>query len=436
MKRFVSILLVLVLAVCLMAGCGGKKSSGPDIPTPVAATGDPEFENDSTAADVAKAQTDLKSVLSKVKVGFIFLHDENSTYDKNFIDAAKEACESLGVEYVLRTNVPEGQECYNTAAELIDDGCDMIFADSFGHEDFMIQAAKEFPGVQFCHATGTKAHTEKLANYHNAFATIYEGRFLAGVAAGMKLNQLIDEGKFTADEALVGYVGAFPYAEVVSGYTSFFLGVRYMCPSATMEVTFTNSWYDEALEKEAANTLIQRGCKLISQHADSMGAPTACEAAGIPNVSYNGSTVDACPNTFIVSSRINWVPFIQTMIVNSCAGKRLAADWTGTIGTGSVMLSDVNEKAAAPGTVEKLKEVQAGLLSGSIQVFDTDTFTVKGQKLESYLADIHDMGDYMGETEVVKDGAFQESVFRSAPAFGLYDGPNPIDIDGITRIDG
>ena len=293
----------------------------------------------------------------------------------------------------------------------------------------MIQAAKKFPSMQFCHATGTKAHTEKLANYHNAFANIYMGRFLAGVAAGMKLNQLIEEGKFSAEEAKVGYVGAFPYAEVKSGYTSFFLGVRYMCPSATMEVTFTNSWYDEALEKEAANTLIQRGCKLISQHADSMGAPTACEAAGIPNVSYNGSTVAACPNTFIVSSRINWVPFMQTMIVNTAGGKRLAADWTGTLGNNAVMLSDVNEKAAAPGTVEKLKEVQAALIAGSLKVFDTDTFTVKGEKLSSYAADIHDMGDYTGETEVIAGGQFEESVFRSAPAFD-------VDIDGITIIDG
>jgi basic membrane protein A len=427
MKKILAIALILVLAVGLFAGCG-KKTEKKAIPAPVAATGDPEFENDSAAADVSAAKTELKDVLPKVKVGFIFLHDENSIYDKNFIDAAKEACESLGVDLVLRTNIPEGQECYNAAAELVDDGCNIIFADSFGHEDFMIQAAKKFPNVQFCHATGTKAHTEKLANYHNAFANIYMGRYLAGVAAGMKLNQLIDDGAFSADEAKIGYVGAFPYAEVKSGYTSFFLGARSICPTATMEVTFTNSWYDEALEKEAANTLIQRDCKLISQHADSMGAPTACENAGIPNVSYNGSTVAACPNTFIVSSRINWVPFMQTMIINTAAGKRLAADWTGTLDNSAVMLSDINEKAAAPGTAEKIKEVQAGLIAGSIKVFDTDTFTVNGQKLDSYAADVHDMGDFQPETEVVSGGQFEESVYRSAPAFD-------IDIDGITIID-
>ena len=365
---------------------------------------------------------------SAVKVGFIFLHDENSTYDLNFLNAAKEACEKLGVEYVIRTNVPEGSECYEAAAELADDGCNIVFADSFGHEDYMIEAAKEFPEVQFCHATGTKAHTEGLDNYHNAFASIYEGRFLAGVAAGMKLNEMIEAGQFTAEEAVMGYVGAFTYAEVVSGYTSFYLGAKSVCPSVTMKVTFTGSWYDETAEKEAANKLITEGCKLISQHADSMGAPTACENAGIPNVSYNGSTLDACPNTFIVSSRINWAPYFE-LIINAVAnGEAIPADWTGTISTGSVVLTDVNEQAAAAGTAEKIAEVKAGLEDGSVKVFDITTFTKDGAAVESYLADVDTDPAYTGDTEVIVDGAFCESEFRSAPYFDLQ-------IDGIELLD-
>ena len=365
---------------------------------------------------------------SAVKVGFIFLHDENSTYDLNFLNAAKEACEKLGVEYVIRTNVPEGSECYEAAAELADDGCNIVFADSFGHEDYMIEAAKEFPEVQFCHATGTKAHTEGLDNYHNAFASIYEGRYLAGVAAGMKLNEMIEAGQFTAEEAVMGYVGAFTYAEVVSGYTSFYLGAKSVCPSVTMKVTFTGSWYDETAEKEAANKLIEGGCKLISQHADSMGAPTACENAGIPNVSYNGSTLDACPNTFIVSSRINWAPYFE-LIINAVAnGEAIPADWTGTISTGSVVLTDVNEQAAAAGTAEKIAEVKAGLEDGSVKVFDITTFTKDGAAVESYLADVDTDPAYTGDTEVIVDGAFCESEFRSAPYFDLQ-------IDGIELLD-
>ena len=267
----------------------------------------------------------------EVKVGFIFLHDEQSTYDLNFMKAAQAACEKLGIEYVNKVGIPEGQECYEAAMDLVDEGCNIVFADSFGHEDYMIQAAKECPEVEFCHATGTRAHTEGLANYHNAFASIYEGRFLAGIAAGLKLQEMINNGDITADQAKIGYVGAFTYAEVISGYTSFFLGVRHVVPEATMEVTFTGSWYDLSLEAEGAQKLIDDGCVLISQHADSLGAPSTCEAAGIPNVSYNGSTIEAGPNTFIVSSRINWEPYFEYIIGQVQNGEAIDADWTGSI---------------------------------------------------------------------------------------------------------
>ena len=377
------------------------------------------------------------------KVGFICLHDENSTYDKNFIDAANAACDNLGVEAVIKTNIPEGQECYDAAAELVDAGCGIIFADSFGHEDFMIQAAKDFPDVQFCHSTGTKAHTEGLDNYHNAFASIYEGRYLAGVAAGMKINEMIDAGDITADQAKMGYVGAYTYAEVVSGYTSFYLGAKSVCESVTMEVTFTGSWYDEALEKEAANKLINDGCVLISQQADSMGAPTACENAGVPNVSYNGSTQEACPNTFIVSSRIDWTPYYEYAITAAMNGDAIDTDWTGTLETGSVVLTDVNEDVAAEGTVEALEDIKAKLEAGEIKVFDVAAFTVTVDKekninvnatvgadghMTGYQADVDTDADYTPDTEVIKDGAFLESSFRSAPYFDLQ-------IDGIKLLD-
>ena len=366
---------------------------------------------------------------TEVKVGFIFLHDENSTYDKNFMDAAVAACKDMGVEYAQKTQVPESTDCYDAAVELIEvDGCNVIFADSFGHESFLMQAAEEYPDVQFCHATGTQAHTAGLSNFHNAFASIYQGRFLAGVAAGMKLNEMIADGKITADKAKMGYVGAFTFAEVMSGYTSFYLGAKSVCPTVTMDVKFTGSWYDETLEKEAALALINGGCVLISQHADSMGAPTACENAGVPNVSYNGSTIAACPNTFIVSSRIDWAPYFKHMIEGVQNGTAIEADWTGTIETGSVVLTDVNTAVAAEGTVEKMEEVKAQLLDGTLNVFDTANFTVGGEKVTTYLADVDTDAAFTPDTEAIKDGVFAESSLRSAPYFDLR-------IDGITLLD-
>ena len=415
MKKFVAMLLALVMVFALCA-CGDK----------------PQNDKQDKAA---------------VKVGFICLHDENSTYDKNFIDAAKAACKNAGLsedQYIIKTNIPEGQECYNAAAELVDAGCNVVFADSFGHEDFMIQAAKEFKDVQFCHATGTKAHTEKLSNYHNAFASIYEGRYLAGVAAGMKLNEMIDAGEIKADEAKMGYVGAFTYAEVISGYTSFYLGAKSVCPTVTMDVTFTGSWYDEALEKEAANKLIAGGCKLISQHADSMGAPTACETAGVPNVSYNGSTASVGPNTYIISSRIDWAPYYEYAIKAVMEGKTIDTDWTGTLATGSVVLEEINDAVAAKGTAEAIEAAKAKLEKGELHVFDTSTFTTRADDtmnafkvdtlkvdgdghITSYMADVDTDANYTGDTEAIKDGYFAESSDRSAPYFDLQ-------IDGITLL--
>ena len=414
MKKVLALLLALVMVLALVA-CASKPANDTPAETPA----------ENTPAETPAENTEVPEGF---KVGFITLHDENSTYDLNFINAAKEACETLGVEYTLITNVPEGQECYDKAAELADAGCNIIFADSFGHEDYMIQAAKEFPDVQFCHSTGTKAHTEGLSNYHNAFASIYEGRYLAGVAAGMKLNEMIENGEFTADEAKMGYVGAFTYAEVISGYTSFFLGARSVCPTVTMEVTFTGSWYDETAEKEGAQKLIQNGCKLISQHADSFGAPTACETAGVPNVSYNGSTASVGPNTYIISSRIDWAPYYIYAIKACMNGEAIDTDWTGTLATGSVVLSELNEKVAAAGTQEALDQVKAELEAGTRHVFDVTTFTVEGKQLDSYMADVDTDPDYTPDTEAIKDGYFAESSDRSAPYFNLY-------IDGITLLD-
>ena len=371
--------------------------------------------------------------VSNVKLGVILLHDEDSTYDLNFINGVYEAVEALGLtedQLIIKRNIPESNECYEAALDLVDEGCTIIFADSFGHETFMLQAAKECPDVEFCHATGTMAHTEKLANFHNAFAAIYEGRYLAGIAAGMKLNELKQNGQLKGEVPMMGYVGAFTYAEVISGYTSFYLGAKSVCPDVQMKVQFTGSWYDEKEEKTAAEALINAGCDLISQHADSMGAPTACENAGVPNVSYNGSTIESCPNTFIVSSRINWAPYYEYIVNQQAAGEAIATDWTGTIATGSVVLTDINTKAAAAGTVEAIEAAKTALENGEIKVFNTaaDNFMLKGgAKIESYVADVDTDEAFTPDTEVVLDGYFHESEFRSAPYFD-------IQLDGIELV--
>ncbi len=394
-----------------------------------------------------------------IKIGLITLHDENSTYDKNFLDAMDRAVANLGLkadQLIVKKNIDESDDCYQAAVELVDAGCNVIFADSFGHEDFMMKAAAEYPNVQFCHATGTKAHTSTLSNYHNAFASIYEGRFMAGVVGGIKLAELESLNKIEAKHKdangniKTGYVGAFPYAEVISGYTSYFLGVKAGYAMANgkmdaedirdakivMEVKYTNSWYDEAAEKEAALALIDSGCALISQHADSYGAPTACQEKGVPNVSYNGSTKSVGATTYLISSKIDWTPYYELMVNAVIGGYKITDEYCGGFAEGSVALTELNRDAFETETYYTMaKEMvdNALLVMDTLNVFDNSNFTVGGQALTTYKADVHSDAAYTKDTEVMKTVGsgedavtyFQESTFRSAPYFDII-------IDGIT----
>ncbi|MBR2340043.1 MAG: BMP family ABC transporter substrate-binding protein [Clostridia bacterium] len=389
-----------------------------------------------------------------IKIGLITLHDENSTYDKNFLDAMDAAVASLGLnkdtQLIVKKNIPESDECYKAAAELVDAGCQVIFADSFGHEDFMMKAAAEFPEVQFCHATGTKAHTSTLPNYHNAFASIYEGRAIAGVIGGIKLAELEAQGKLTAanydadGNIKIGYVGAFPYAEVISGFTSYFIGVKsgysmakqmsgsMPTNSVVMEVKYTNSWYDEAAEKSAAEALIGSGCALMSQHADSYGAPTACQAAGVPNVSYNGSTKSVGATTYLISSKINWAPYYELMINAVIGGYKIQDEYCGGFAEGSVQLTELNRDAFLTDDYYNMAVNALKMTDEVEEIFSSYSMTKDGEPIKSYMANVHDDPAFAGDTEVIKtvgEGerayyVFQESKFRSAPYFDII-------IDGI-----
>ncbi|MCQ2430043.1 MAG: BMP family ABC transporter substrate-binding protein [Clostridia bacterium] len=417
MKKFLALFLVAVMTLGCMtmfASCGDNTDGKGMTESPLPA---PEIKG-------------TVEIPAEFKIGFIFLHDENSTYDANFINAANAVKKALNLsddQVIMKKNIAESDDCYNAAIELADKGCKVVFADSFGHESFMLQAAQARPDTEFCHATGTLAHTAGVPNYHNAFANIYEGRYLAGIVAGLKLNEMIENGTITADKAVMGYVGAFTYAEVISGLTSTYLGAKSVCPSVTMKVQFTGSWYAEDLEQEAATALINAGAVLMSQHADSMGAPSACEIAGVPDVSYNGSTFDACPETFLVSSAINWAPYFQLIIESAVKGEAIPADWCGGIKEGSVVLSGINEDAAAEGSLKAVEDAIAEFKAGTLHVFDTskDNFiTVNGQKLTTYMADVNTDANYEKDTEAIKNGYFAESEYRSAPYFDLT-------IDGI-----
>ena len=377
----------------------------------------PVYASDDSESGKGIAKEDLK-------IGAIYIGDENEGYTAAHMAGIDEMQEALGLDdsqVIEKTLIGEDEGCYDAAADLADQGCQIIFANSFGHETYILEAAGEYPDVQFCHATGTQAASSGLSNMHNYFTNIYEARYVSGVVAGLKLNQMIEDGTITEDSCKMGYVGAFPYAEVISGYTSFYLGAKSVCPSVTMEVKYTNSWASFDLEKECADALISDGCVLISQHADTTGAPTACEAAGVPCVGYNISMIATAPKQALTSASNNWAAYVTEAVQHVIDGTEIPVDWCKGFSDGAVLITELNEAAVAPGTKEKVDEVEAKLASGELHVFDTSTWTVGGETLDTYKKDGSDI-------EYISDGYFHESEFGSAPAFDIL-------IDGITTID-
>ena len=363
----------------------------------------------------------------QIKVGYIYIGDENEGYTAAHYEGAKEMMAELGLsedQVIIKWNIPETEEAYDAAVDLAEAGCNIIFANSFSFESYVIQAASEYPDVQFCHATGFQAASCGLSNMHNYFTSIYEARYVSGVVAGLKLNAMIADGTITEDTCKIGYVGAFPYAEVISGYTSFFLGVRSVCPSATMDVKFTNSWASFDLEKEAAEALVAQGCVLIAQHADTTGAPTACQALGVPCVGYNVSMNEVAPDSALTSSSNNWGIYNTYAVKSVIDGTPIDVDWCQGLAQGAVLITELNEKTVAEGTADKDAEVGAAIIDGSTHVFDTATFTVGGEKLEDLIAS---NADYAKYEAYVSDGYFHESELASAPAFDIA-------IDGITML--
>jgi len=367
-----------------------------------------------------------------VKIGVILVHDENTGYDAAHIEGIKAGAAAAGIaddQIIWKYNISEDEKCYDTAIDLVEQGCTYIFSDSYGHQSHMQQAASENPEVVFVSMTGDQAALSKLPNFKNAFTHTFESRYVSGVVAGMKLKELMDAG--TVTDPYIGYVGAYPYSEVVSGYTAFFLGVQSIVPSAHMDVIYTNSWYDPTAEAEAANALISKGCCIISQHADSTGAPSAVQTAldagkAVYCVGYNIDMLSVAPTAALTSAQNNWGVYYTYAFKAALAGEDIVTDWSEGYATGANMISALGKSCAA-GTAEKVAEVEAAIKDGTLNIFDTKNFTVGGAPVTSYLA-IDTNGDFAGDTgEAIENGIFYESKLRSAPYFGLR-------IDGITEL--
>ena len=422
-KKIISLMTVFTVALSLFTGCSSSTTStntsaaAQQTETTEQAPAATEEANTEEAAEGAEETSSVDA--SGIKVGVIYVGDENEGYTAAHMAGIDEMMAAFGLsedQVIEKTNIAEDESCYDAAADLADSGCNIIFATSFGHEDYLMRVAQEYPEVECCHATGFKAASSGLSNMHNYFDSIYEARYVSGVVAGMKLKEMIDNGTITAAEAKLGYIGAYPYAEVISGFTAFYLGAKSIVDEATMEVSYTNSWADPSLEGETATALIADGCKLISQHADTTGAPSVCETAGVPIVGYNVDMTTVAPNVALTSPTNDWGVYYTHAVDCVLNGKPIETDWCQGYAEDSVAITPLGSACAA-GTQEKVDEVIAAIKEGSLHVFDTSKFTVEGKPVESFK---NDAGQ-----EFISDGYFHESEYGSAPAFSMI-------IDGIT----
>lgn len=410
-------ILAMLLAGSMIFGLAACSGGGSTETTP-AETG---------SAETTPAETDGAKT---VKVGLICIGDENDQgYTYNFIRGQEAATEALAekginVEWSVKWNIGEDSSCEEANIELAEEGCQLIINNSFGFEEYMLKVAPDYPDIQFIACTNQASAVDDLPNTHNAFANIYEGRYLAGVVAGMKMQEMIDNGEITADQAVIGYVGAYSFAEVISGFTAYYLGAKSVCPSVTMKVNFVGSWSDATAEGNAAQALCDEGCIMISQHSDNTTPATAAQAAGAFHTGYNNDMISIAPEASLIGTRIDWSVYFEYAIEAVANGEEFDQDWCHGMDMGAVVMTPLNEEIAAAGTAEKLAEVEQQIHDGTLNVFDTSTFTVDGAEMTTCMA-IDTDGDFVADSEeAVFDGAFHESYFQSAPYF-------TVQIDGI-----
>ena len=428
MKKLLGIVLSCAM-VFSMAACGATATTTTSTAASTESTGE-------AAAEGGNA--------SDLKIGVILVGDETEGYSAAHIEGIKTAAAELGMaddQIIWKYKVEESSDCADAAEDLVGQGCQAIFSNSYGHQTYVVEVAEKYPDVTFVSMTGDFAAISGLDNFKNAFTSVYESRYVSGIVAGLKLKELTESGELTPEtqpesfdadgNVKIGYVGAFSYAEVVSGYTAFFLGIQSVVENVVMDVTYTNSWFDITAEAEAANALMSSGCVVIGQHADSTGAPSAVQAAQDAgkvaySIGYNVDMLAVAPTAALTSATNVWEVYYEYAMKAVINGEKIARNWAAGYAEGAVAITALGE-SCAEGTAEKVEETIAALQDGSLKVFDVTKFTVDGETVTSTFATDTD-GDFVYDTdEAIIDGAYCESYYQSAPSFALR-------IDGITEL--
>ncbi len=364
MKKVVSVLLSATMALSLCAGC--SSAPAPETAETGAETEAAGTEAAAEAGEESEAAEGVMPAVAKedLKIGVIHIGNpaDGSGYSYAHDQGLIAMEEALGVDdsQVIRKNniADDDQTAIDTAMrECVEEGCQIIFATSWGYMDACEALAEEFPEVIFSHATGYKSNGK---NFNNYFGRIYQSRYLTGIAAGLKTKS-----------NKVGYVGAWgkDNAEVTGGCNAFAMGVYSVNPDAEVYIKTTNSWYDPEGEKQAAVALINEGCDVIGQHCDTPNPQLAAEEAGVFGVGYNSDMSKDAPKAVLTSTVWNWGAYYTYAVENVINGTWTGENYFGGLKEGLVDLAPLSD-LCEEGTAEKIEEARAKMESGEWDVFD------------------------------------------------------------------
>lgn len=395
MRRFVAICVVLLLMTCFLSACAPSEKVNVDFKIGVVYSGN--AEDPITATFMSEIDDLIKTYEIK---------------EENVIEKVCKADEF---------------ESFNVIWDLVEQKCELVIACDPMLEDYMVQAAMENPKVQFCTYRGTQAKDSPLENVHTFSVGEFESKYLAGVVAGLKFNELLDNGEITTTETKIGYIGGLQSTQAISNYSALYLGAKSVCPSVTMDVQYSGKEESAVLEENSARALIANGAKIIAQESLLNGAAKVCEEY---NIYYIGNTLtdsSIAPDFSLTSTSCNWSSYFEYAV--KCVAKKEMIDktWCKGVGDDAVCITDINEKALDKDSYEnaktKTEDIIKSLSDGLLHVFDTSTWTVDGKKIESTVSD-ELSGEYMGVEYISDKGYFMEGEINSSPAFAFK-------IDGI-----
>ncbi len=323
MKRVAMIAMSLVAASMIFLGCNNK---------------------DGKSSAITK---------DNIMVGFVYIGSINDQGYTEAQDQSRLALVEMGIQTMYKENVPENSDAEKAIRDLVDAGCNVIYTTSFGFMDSTLNVAKDFPNVKFGHCSGFKT-AENVSTY---FGRMYEARYLAGVVAGLKTKT-----------NKIGYVAAFPISECIRGINGFALGVQSVNPNATVDVVWTNTWYDPTKEKQGALELLNRGCDIIEQHQNTTAPQVAAEEKGAFAIGYNVATPTAAPKAYLTAPVFHWETFVKDDVEQILAGTWQSRKYWGGLVTGMVELAPLSD-LVAPGTEQEVAIARTAIENGSLKIF-------------------------------------------------------------------